>query len=276
MSYNRPPVLRPERASRNARPQLWVEGSQRPRFALPAFAWVSVALSRRTALPALIWLAGLGSAAAQTMATNRLGPRLAQAGSLGRALPSRKALATGLSGLAALLSAAADVAVPPPPAATPPAFPDILRPSHPRRAVARLPDPLPAPQLPPRRAPLRLAAPDAVAVPETEFDDRTVHAIRALIHATPEMPLTVPARIVSTDDLPALRLPLTKGDLLIHAVPLHPPEPAPQTVAGMVRSKAFDLGVLAAAWGMTLLVLPIGATRAMILHLNGEDLRTWS
>lgn len=273
MSFNRPPPLPRDRDAQNGRPKLWVEGSQQPRLDPKAFARVSLTLSRRAARPVLIWLAALVGNAARRMAQNQFGPWLAQKGRLGRALPPRTGIASGLVGVAGLLSAAADVAVPPPPVEVAPAFPDLLRPAlpRPRRATPRLPDPEP-PALQP--APQPAAAP--AAVPEAEFDSETLTAIRAMIAELRDPPVVTPRFPGRPTTPPAPQPPPTGGALLQGYVPLEPPEPRPPSQGERLLAASFRAGAWAVGWGTTLLTLPVGTTRALLVHLNGENLREWS
>ncbi|MGL6212218.1 MAG: hypothetical protein ACRC14_20520 [Paracoccaceae bacterium] len=260
MSFNRPPATRDEAAKR-VRPELWIEGSQKPRFNLPAFGRVSIALSRRVAKPVLNWTSARTTDSATWMSRNTIGPRLGRMGRVGRALPSRDRLAQGLNGTAALLSAAADVAVPPPVVEVP-AYPDLLRAleisenpinRRPRRAAPRLPDPEPEPA-----AAHRPAAPD-------DFDAPTLAAVRQLIDEMRSLP-----PVQQRTETPSGR------ELLAGAVPLAPPEPRDPSPAEHAAAQVFALAAMALGWGVTLLSLPVGAIKAMLIHLNGEDLRTWS
>jgi len=273
MSYNRPlrPADRPAKPS--GRPDLWAEGSQKPRFDLLAFARVSLILSRRTARPVLLAVSQFAAGRGGWMADNRLGPRLAASlGQVGRAFPSRDRLAAGLTGIASLAAAAADVAVPPPPVIEKPAYPDLMRGAEslpvpmirrPRRSEllpppAAAPDPKPAP--PPTPAP---ATAD-------DFDGPTLAAIRAMID---EM-RTPPAVVAAAAPPPAP--PPTGRALLTHAVPLTPPEPRDPTLGEALAGHAFSFGAACVGWGTCALVLPVAMVKATLLHLDGEDLRLWS
>lgn len=267
MSFNRP-TARPERSADRDRPSLWVEGSQQPRLDLRAFGRVSLILSRQTARPVLAWLSALTDGGAQRMAANGLGPRLVGLGRLGRALPPRDRVAAGLQGLARLLMSAADVAVPPPPA-VPLTYPDLLEPApqtmarRPRRAAPRLDEPAvaePAPAPPP---------PDRPAGTE-DFDAPTLAAIRAMIDEMREATPVAPQRPSA-----APAEPPTGRVLLTHGVPLTPPEPRAPGLGERAAAQALHLTAVALAWGVTLVSWPVGAVKAVLIHLDGEDLRTW-
>ncbi len=266
MSFNRP-TARPDRSADRNRPSLWVEGSQQPRLDLRAFGRVSLILSRQTARPVLLWVSDLTSGGAQRMAANALGPRLARLGRVGRALPPRERVAAGLQGVARLLTSAADVAVPPPPVAAP-AHPDLPDPvplnlaRRPRRAAPRLdqPDPGPAPAPPP---------PDRPAGTE-DFDAPTLAAIRAMIDEMREATPVVPHRPTA-----APAEPPTGRVLLTHAIPLTPPEPRAPGIGERAAARAMYLMAVLLAWSVTLMASPVGAVKAVLIHLQGDDLRTW-
>lgn len=258
----RPPVVSQGSRPVPARPELWVEGHQRPRFDLKAFARVSVALSRETVGPALSVMAGMFRHAAGQMAQNRIGPRLATTGRLGRALPRKERLAGGLTGIACLTNAAAEIAVPPEPLPVPPAYPDLLRPpSVPRRTVARLPDTA----LPPPPALVAVSVHEPAAAPPV--DSPTLAAIRAMIAEMRDPDPVVP-RHIST-------LPQPRSTLLTHEIPLSPPEPADPTPAQWLRAQTFHFAAALLGWGATILAVPIGATRAALAYFDGQDLRDW-
>jgi len=270
-------VRRPATVSQAARPsralpELWVEGSQKPRFDLRAFGSVSLALARAAASPALIWSAGMTEAGAARIARNRIGPRLAAMGRVGRALPAREGVSSGFVALAALLSAAADIAVPPPPAPEP-EQPDLFRsalPVHiPRRPQPRLPDPVPS-------DPVVMEIRDDLAAksPDPDTDAPTLAAIRAMIadlrQTDPASPRRIDAR--AAEPVP----PQTRSSLLISTVPLTPQEPRPLTLLDRAKTQLFHASAVVLGWTVTVLALPVGATRAAIAHLNGENLRDWA
>jgi len=285
MSFNRPPSLPRDPSASQPRPTLWVEGSQRPRFDVVAFARVSLVLSRRSARPALDWLAGKMSDAAESVGDNTLGPRLARTGRIGRALPSRGAVAQGLSTMARLLSAAADVALPPVALAAVAVVPQpaapLPLPMPARRAIPRIADqsgearpPTPQPQRPVQSRPRPEATVPSAAAPD--FDSKTLTAIRALIDEMHQTTPVAPHRAAVPARPTVVALPLTGRALLTGHVPLQPPEPEVPTLSRRLRSAAHTLLVAAIGWGATLLASPVGAVKAALIHLNGSDLRTWS
>lgn len=273
MSFNRPsaPTDRPS-AKRDA-PQIWAEGRQQPRFDLRGFARVGLLLSRQMARPVLLVTTRFCSDAAESMAENTIGPRLARASTLGRALPRRESVARGFTATGALLALAADLAVPPPPApAAEPqaAAPPLLIARRPRQAerlaelrpTERQADPVPPPPTPPATRPAGLA----------DFDAPTLAAIRALIDdmrvpepVTPQRPAPPPP-----PQPPSGRVLLTQG------VPLTPPEPKPPTLVERLAGQARRCAAGLIAGTVTLVVLPVGLVKAVLLHLNGNDLRDWS
>lgn len=163
---------------------------------------------------------------------------------------------------------AADVAVPPPPA-VPLTYPDLLEPApqtmarRPRRAAPRLDEPAvaePAPAPPP---------PDRPAGTE-DFDAPTLAAIRAMIDEMREATPVAPQRPSA-----APAEPPTGRVLLTHGVPLTPPEPRAPGLGERAAAQALHLTAVALAWGVTLVSWPVGAVKAVLIHLDGEDLRTW-
>ncbi len=270
MSIVRRPVALSQAArTAQAQPELWVEGSQKPRFDIKAFALVSLALSREAAGPALIWSAGMTKAGAARIARNRIGPRLGAMGRLGRALPTREGVATGFVGLAGLMVAAADVAVPPPPAPEP-EQPDLFRfapPIHiPRRAQPRLQDPVPRPLVV-----LETPEPLVVSPSDADTDAPTLAAIRAMIADLRQTDPVAARRIDANAAEPVV--PPTRSSLLISAVPLTPQEPRPPTLLDRAKTHLFHAGAVVLGWTVTVLALPVGTTRAAVAHLNGQDLR---
>ena len=272
MSFNRPPVRKSRSDVRDAAPRLWAEGRQQPRFDLRGYSRVSLLLSRRMARPVLLGTARFFSEGAERMAENTLGPRFARVSRVGRALPSRGAVARGLESAARFMTVAADIAVPPTPAAEPaaPAEPErpLLISSRPRLARARAAAPL----LPPVETP-----PEPVAVTDIDsgLDQRTMSAIRALIDETRDLRPAKP--VVPRRPAPALALPPPSGrELLTLAVPLMPPEPRRPTALESLRVRGVHLAATVVAGGVTMMALPVGLVRAVLTHLHGNDLRTWS
>jgi hypothetical protein len=227
------------------------------------------------AQPLLLSTARIFIGGAERVAENTLGPRFARESRLGRALPTRKAVAHGLTAVAVLMTAAANLAVPPPPTVELPARPE---PNRPVLVVRR-----------PRQAELRLAGPEPVQThsPKVELtlalrpsdnpdlDATTVAAIRALID---EMRNEHPTGPPATPQRPkAMALSPPSGRVLLtHEVPLTPAEPRPLTLGERLSARSFRLAAGLVAGTVTVLTLPVGLVRAVLTHLHGNDLRTWS
>ena len=280
MSYNRPAGPKKRPATGPDAPRLWSEGGQRPSFDLRGFVRVSVLLSRRMARPLLRGSAQMLGDASGRMTENTLGPRLARACRLGRALPQREAVAQRLGALAGFVTLAAEIAVPSPVAVAKPAEP-LLRGLDPMQMARRprrsdtlvadstadaatipIPTPAPTPTLRPTDA--------------TGLDAATVAAIRAMIDdmrdVQPARPPIAPPRAAPA----AVPPPATGRVLLTHGVPLTPPEPREPTVVERLSRRATRLAAVLLAGSVILLTLPVGIVRAALTHLRGEDLRTWS
>ncbi len=279
MSFNRPSA--PTKASGDTRdaPRIWSEGRQKPPFDLRAFVRVGVRLSRQLARPALLATTRILANAAEGVAENTLGPRLARASPLGRALPPRDGVARGLTATGALMTAAADLAVPPVP--TPPADPEPVPPpllivrrprqAELRQAPLRQAEPAPAPMAPHPAAPRPAETAD--------FDAPTLAAIRALIDEMrqPDPVVPTPLAPVSAPPPAPAALPAPSGRLLLtHAVPLTPPEPSPLTLTATLRSLCYRMTAGLLAGAVTLGLLPVGLVKAGRIHLDGDDLRNWS
>lgn len=272
MSFNRPPVRKNHPDLREAAPRLRTRRRRQPRFDLCGYSRVSLLLSRRMARPVLLGTARIFTDGAERMAENTLGPRFARVSRVGRALPSREAVAQGLESAARFMTVAADIAVPPTPAAEPaaPAEPErpLLISGRPRLARTRAAAPL----LPPVET---RPEPVAVANIDTGLEQQTISTIRALVDETRDLHPAKP--VVPRRPAPALALPPPSGrELLTLAVPLTPPEPRRVTAFESLRAKGVHLAATMLAGGVTMLALPVGLVRAILKHLHGNDLRTWS
>lgn len=284
MSFNRPSARKDRSADRQDTPRVWSEGRQKPRFDLRGFARVSLILSRQMARPLLTESARIFGGGAGWMGENTLGPRLARASLLGRALPARARVARGLDAAAGFLMTAADIAVPPPLGALPPELPEFdpaqitRRPRQADRRLAELAakppqaDPAPAPVTAP---PVDKADRTDTAIGTAELDEPTVAAIRAMIketrNITPTRPKPSARRAVA---VPVVPDPPTGRVLLTRGIPLNPPEPHPPTMAERVSTRTVFVAAGVVAGAVTLLTLPVGMVRAGLKHLIGHDLRT--
>lgn len=249
------------------RPPIWVDGRQQPKFHVRAWAMVGTEIARRSLAPRLgrasIRLAGFGA----TVASGRYSPATGWMGRAERFVPSRLQVGAGVCALAARVAEAGKILMPDPTPPEPLAYPDLIhRPARPVPA-----QPLPNPPLPVRSlrveptplVPLSLAA-DNPSVARTDQGEPALAAIRALIHAVPDLPAEAeaPAPIP-----PAAR---SVDELIV------PPRP---TLGRRLLARASHLArpVLAhaIAWSCLVLVLPVGLARAGLYHLNGGDLREW-
>lgn len=270
MSFNRPPTRSASSDASRRPPRIWADGSQNPRFDVAGFARVGLLLSRQAARTVLLTVGWLVSSTAMAMAENTLGPRLAGATRFGRILPARTRVANGLTSVAILMTAAADVAAPPPPIEAPVAPQDPARaPTLVSRAERRAAFAPAAAISEPAQVPVSVAVENATP----EFDAPTLAAIRAMIEEMRIATEPVPAQNRAE---PVLLPPPSGLAVLMQAIPLSPPEPRRLTFAETLLAQAYDgiAGLVAAT--VTLLMLPVGMAKAGFAHLRGDDLRDWS
>lgn len=271
MSFNRPTSQNDRSAAET--PRLWAEGQQPP-FNFLAYARVSLLLSRRAARPVFLGTADLFRVGAERVAENTLGPRFARVGRLGRALPSRDRVAKGLQAGAAFMTASADWAAAPPSVEPPPdngpdqpdSPPMLLISRHSRQITFQSSEPVAAPAEPPK---------PAQVAEEQDFDAPTLAAIRAMIDEMRD-PTPVAAPVVPKRPTLVALPPPSGRALLTHGVPLTPPEPQPASLSERVAARSYLAAAGLLGGGISLLILPIGLVRAALIHMNGEDLRTWS
>lgn len=240
------------------RPPIWVDGRQQPKFHVRAWAAVGTQMARRSLAP---WLGRTGSGLGNFGAAVAAGRYRVKTGWMGRAsciVPSHRQVAAGLSGLAARFSEAQRILLPEPVAPEPLAYPDLIRrPERSRAPVAPAPSPAPA-------APALSLAADNPAVPRSDLGEPALAAIRALIHAVPDLP---------PEDQPAApSAPVARP--VEELIAAERPALGRRLLAGAARVTAPVLahGI---AWGLLLLVLPVGLGQAGLYHLNGGDLREW-
>ena len=144
------------------RPQIWVDGHQRPRFNVRAFAAVSLAIARRDLAPeiadAVLRLDQFGHSVARG---ERRFP-VAWAGRAARVVPGHQRVGGWILGLAALFQGAHDLLSPIPEPAL--AYPNLGPTPHPPKApLAKI----------------------AAIVPRHPRSEPTLHAIRSAIQASP-------------------------------------------------------------------------------------------
>lgn len=273
------------RGARPAKPAIWAEGRQQPRFDLPSFLRVAGDRARGAAAASLDRLAGGTARLGQRVGSGALRVPEARLGRLGRALPSHQAVARQVIGLARLVAEAGRRAAgsgpveplafrgweaalaqpvvtrvpgrPQPPAPAPPAVtvPDAAPEATATAAVAPMPEAAPVPAKP--------QAPEA--------DAATLAAIRSAIRTAavePRRPRSPgPHQPVAEPPAPAaghLEAAMPRGG---EALPdLAPGEPPPPGLLFRAGATALAAVAVAIAW-------PWGALRAGALHAQGTDLR---
>jgi hypothetical protein len=263
-----------QRGARPAKPAIWAEGRQRPRFDLPAFLRVTGDRARGGAAAGLDRLAGWTGRLGEQVARGAIRVPEARLGRLGRALPSHQAVARTVRRAARLLAEAGRHAAGAAPV-EPAAFRSWLD-TVPQPVVTRLPGrsqtaaspvpssvpsdagPAPAPMTPP------MAATEAAPRPEAPpADAETLAAIRSAIRTAavePRRPRLAPTGATA----PAAPEPGAPG---AHTLPdLSPQEPA---APGLL----FRSATAATAWTAIAIAWPWAALRTGAQHVQGTDLR---
>lgn len=243
----RPPLMRgnppdPDQPTPKPRPPIWAEGRQAPPFNAAAFTRVALVLARRSLAPVLMRAAG-GLAASGDQWHS--GARRVDCSRLGRAaalIPSHRATGAALLWSAELARTASALVLPPPDEPEPLAYPDLMAPKTPR----------PRPQRPVR--PARAQPRDPVQT------------------AAPDAPMLASIRDMLADSAAA-------GSNVIHLHPRvdSPPPPAPAPVAEPPARPRLSHRLLSPVLGYALIglfAIP-AAFRALMLHLDGNDLRSW-
>jgi hypothetical protein len=231
----------PDDADPMARPQIWVEGRQQPRFNFRAWAGVSLTMTRRRLAPALSAGAARVEAYGRSVLRGERIPNLAWTGRAQKFIPSHESVGGFIAATGRFLADAREVVLPLPKPAEPIAYPNLIRPdfsSRPhRQAFAAAPEQPPAATEP------------------------ALSAIRSLIDDAGD---DAPARPARESVLPELARP----------------EPAPPTateqIGGVLGKLAWGAGAHVFAWGLTALAFPLGGFHATLFHLEGGDLRDWS
>lgn len=224
-------------AHSDSRPRIWAEGRQNPPFQPRAYALVSVRLARDSLSGLLARCADSANGFGQTVATGRWRVPAHRLGRTGRYLPDVATTAAMITGTAGLLRRSAR-AIRPETVAAAPQRASIF--DAPRRATL--------PAAPARIRPSSRAS-DAADVP----DDPDLAAIRALLLLPEPDPDTAP-----------------QGQ----ASPATAPRTAPRPDAPHWRREFLaDTAATGLGYGLLILALPVGLTRALIAHLDGQDLR---
>lgn len=296
----------PSSASPPDRPPIWVNGQQRPSFDFKAYGAYSLIATRAALGPALNRASnatqGLQArllAGAFPINTERLGKAAAY-------LPTRSGIAATVGGIAATLKDAAEVVQPPPPpveslaaydalwrARKVPASgrlrgvdldavqsdPDLralrddapLRPTRPVRPVLVHTSPAPTPEPVPAAGPLPVVEvePLITKAAEPEPEQATLLAIRSML--SDPIPEPEPVPLPAPQPQPAPYSPASAAKATPPATPrIRKPLPAwTKPIFGALRrGAAFAIG-----WGLTVVAMPIGLTKAAIAHFEGRDLR---
>jgi hypothetical protein len=183
--YRRGPVMsQPDRsairdplptAGNGPRPRIWVDGRQRPRFDLGAFARTSLGMAKRDLAPEMAEATQRLTRFGQQVRLGEVRLTVVWAGRAARLIPSHARVGGWLLALSALIGGAHDLLVPPAPPDEALAYPDLAR-------------TMPAP------APMAPAAAKASLEP-------TLHAIRSAISQTPHAEPDARAPSTPTDSL---------------------------------------------------------------------------
>ena len=234
---------KPEPVSTAApRPQIWAEGRQNPKFDYEAFVRVAQTIAARKLAPQLQSLAASLQRFADRVQRGEMRFNPAWAKRLDRLVPAHDRFGRIVQRIAPILRDAGALLLPP---AAPPealAFPDLLR-----FAQAR--------PIRPSSRPVRLVVPaptETAALPPVTQEALALNTIRALIAEDP-----------GSDKVPEQPIPQP----IVASV-------APDTGPAAKALQSFAATVL--AWASICVYLPYGAVKAMILHLDGQDLRDWN
>jgi hypothetical protein len=112
-------------------PRIWVEGQQRPRFDIPAYMAVSVAIARRDLGPEMDDAAGRLQRFGQRVSHGEIKAHMAWAGRAAHVVPSHRRVGRWLLALSALFSDTRDLLAPPVLPDAELAYPNLVRGSLP-------------------------------------------------------------------------------------------------------------------------------------------------
>ena len=224
------------------RPQIWAEGRQNPKFDYNAFVLVGQTIAARKLAPQLQSLAASMQRFADRVRRGEVRFSPAWAKRLDRLVPSHDRVGRIVQRIPPILRDAGALLLPPAPAPETLAFPDLLR-----FAQAR--------PIRPSPRPVRLVVPapaKTAALPPVTQETLALNTIRALIAEDP-----------GSDGVPK--------------------QPTPQPIvapaaanAGPIAKALQSFAATVLAWASISVYLPYGAVKAMILHLDGQDLRDWN
>jgi hypothetical protein len=289
-------------ASPPERPPIWVNGRQRPSFDVKAYGAYSLIATRAALGPALTRASNATQRLQARLLAGAFPIKTERLGKVAAYLPTRSGIAATVGGIAATLQDAAKVVQPPPPPVESLAAYDALWRARKVPASGRLRGvDIDAAQSDPD---LRALRNDAPLRPTRPVRPVLVHS--APLAAVPE-PVAVPAISVATS-APTLAPAAAEQDpLLAIRNMLNDPAPEPETAPAIAppplvtgtappavgasvpppprirrplpawtkpifralrRAAAFAIG-----WGLTVVAMPIGLTKAAIAHFEGRDLR---
>lgn len=231
-----------------SRPQIWIDGQQRPRFNVAAYAATSLGMAKRDLAPEIADAAQRLDQFAQRVLAGQVRVNTTRLGRLERLVPSHRRVGSWVLALARALHGALAVLNP---AAAPPdalAYPDLTR---------RRPTAAPNPMRPNAVAPV----PVPQILPTVE---PTLHAIRSILHTAPQD--LAPATPLAQPDLPHDRTEPPSG----------PIGRAQTWVGHWVGHWVWQQSVRALLAVLLAFALPAGLIRALLYHLDGGDLADWS
>lgn len=233
------------------RPSIWAEGHQHPPFQPRAFALASVLYARESLSGLLARCAGTASDFGQTVGSGRWRVPENRLGRTGRLLPSVRMTSGAILGGAEVLARAARVALP--------ALDDAPR----MTSIFDAPVALRQGKAP--EAPAASPASGSSPVPSPAFQtvasagDPDLQAIRALMDAATAAPARPARPIMPKIDAVAVAAPASV--LPVVAGP------------GWRRDWLADTAAQLLGYGLLVVSVPWGMGRALLAHLNGEDLR---
>ncbi|WP_309667395.1 hypothetical protein [Tabrizicola sp.] len=255
----------PNRKPSDGRPNIWADGSQKPRFDPRAFAFASLHMAREGVAPLLTHAAAATAGFGQKVASGTYRVPADRWGRVGRYLPSYSRVAGWIGSSAQILDRAGQTADPlrakttePSPSAQPaaPATPGGVVPVRPRAV----------------RKPAETAAETAVAEPVVLEDPEAGSPVSDATTVEPQDSETLQAirSIIGPDS----GTPVARGVADAQGRASHDAATQPDASSG----GGFGQGLVAASgvalgWGVSLVALPYGIVRAKLAHLNGQDLR---
>ena len=235
-----------EDAQNAERPEIWIEGRQRPRFDLRAYAATALGMAKRDLPPEILDAEGRLRGFGQRVVTGELRPDLAWMGRLQNAVPSHQRVGGWLLGLASLFADTRALLLPGEEKDAVLAHPNLLR----GRVSLSEVKPSRPPEIPGAQRPRSTVEP-------------TLHAIRSAIGPTPH-----------------------DASLEVRGRQPHPHAAGPHVKAGKAGDGKATVGFLkktlwrAACWSLLGILMgfaiPGGAVRALLYHLDGGDLADWS